>query len=57
VTFAKRQRTWFRREPALAVVDATSDALTPAIDALNRFLGTLGDASGRGRGAGILLPP
>jgi tRNA dimethylallyltransferase len=36
VAFAKRQATWFRREPALAVVDATSDpapALWPTLGA------------------------
>ena len=34
--FAKRQATWFRREPALAVVDATRDPmaqLAPRVDA------------------------
>ena len=31
--FAKRQKTWFRREPALAVVDATTDP-GPAVLAL-----------------------
>ena len=33
VQFAKRQRTWFRAEPALAVVDATNDP-TPAASRL-----------------------
>jgi tRNA dimethylallyltransferase len=36
LAFAKRQATWFRREPALGVVDATGDpapALRPALDA------------------------
>lgn len=36
LAFAKRQATWFRREPALAVVDATGDPapeLWPALDA------------------------
>ena len=32
--FARRQRTWFRREPTLAVLDATTD---PAPEALNRL--------------------
>ena len=31
--FAKRQRTWFRREPTLVAIDATGDA-RPAITAL-----------------------
>ncbi|HET7829777.1 MAG TPA: tRNA dimethylallyltransferase, partial [Candidatus Limnocylindrales bacterium] len=33
--FSKRQRTWFRREPALAVIDATrdpTDVVTQAVD-------------------------
>ena len=34
VQFARRQRTWFRREPALAVLDAASD---PAPEALGRL--------------------
>ncbi len=37
VAFVKRQRTWFRREPTLAVVDATRDpapGIWPALDAL-----------------------
>ena len=42
VTFAKRQRTWFRREPALAIVDATRDARTPAVAALERFVDSIG---------------
>jgi tRNA dimethylallyltransferase len=35
VQFARRQRTWFRREPSLAVVDATS--ADPASDAAERL--------------------
>ena len=57
VTFAKRQRTWFRREPGLAIVDATGDARTPVFEALDGFLRALGDQPASGRGAGILLPP
>jgi len=38
VAFAKRQRTWFRREPDLAVVDATRDPGPVAADALDRFV-------------------
>jgi tRNA dimethylallyltransferase len=36
VQFARRQRTWFRREPSLAVVDATADprqAVAPLVEA------------------------
>ncbi len=38
VAFAKRQRTWFRREPTLAVVDATADPTPAALVALGGFL-------------------
>jgi len=38
VQFAKRQRTWFRAEPALAVVDATDDPSRAAIAALDPFV-------------------
>jgi len=37
LAFARRQATWFRREPSLAVVDATGDAapiLWPSVEAL-----------------------
>ena len=56
VTFAKRQRTWFRREPGLAIVDATGDAGGPAIEALDRFLEALGDGP-VGEGSGYPMPP
>ena len=36
--FAKRQKTWFRREPALAVVDATVDPRPNALAVLDRWL-------------------
>ena len=39
VAFAKRQRTWFRREPAIGWLDATEPALEPAL-AIARSLGT-----------------
>jgi tRNA dimethylallyltransferase len=42
VAFAGRQRTWFRREPALAVVDATIDATAATLDQLVAFLDHLG---------------
>jgi tRNA dimethylallyltransferase len=35
--FAKRQRTWFRREPELAVVDATADPTDDVAAAVNRW--------------------
>ena len=38
VAFAKRQRTWFRSEPTLAILDATGDALPVATERLNAFL-------------------
>ena len=38
VAFAKRQRTWFRAEPALAVIDATRDPAPAALAALGPFL-------------------
>jgi tRNA dimethylallyltransferase len=41
VAFAKRQRTWFRREPSLAVVDATGDPNRTLGEALDAFVGTL----------------
>jgi tRNA dimethylallyltransferase len=52
VGFARRQRTWFRREPGLAVVDATDDPGPVAIAALDRFVEAVGE-----RGAGILPSP
>jgi len=41
VAFAKRQRTWFRREPALAVLDATGDPLPQLLAALEAFVARL----------------
>ena len=38
VQFSKRQRTWFRREPGLEVLDATDDPAPGALDRLNTFL-------------------
>jgi tRNA dimethylallyltransferase len=38
VQFAKRQRTWFRSEPTLAVVDATDDPQGEVTGALAAFL-------------------
>ncbi len=42
VAFAKRQRTWFRREPTLQVVDAGGDPVRATTEALDAFLGGLG---------------
>jgi tRNA dimethylallyltransferase len=39
--FAKRQRTWFRSERALTVVDATRDPAPDAVERLLRFVGSL----------------
>src|SRR4029079_7738437 len=36
--FAKRQKTWFRREPSLAVVDATDDARPAVLALVERWL-------------------
>jgi tRNA dimethylallyltransferase len=36
--FAKRQKTWFRREPSLAVVDATEDARPAVLELVDRWL-------------------
>jgi tRNA dimethylallyltransferase len=36
--FAKRQRTWFRREPALAILDATGDPRPAAEERLRAFV-------------------
>jgi len=41
VAFAKRQRTWFRSEPTLAIVDATVDPSPAASARLDQFLATL----------------
>ena len=41
--FAKRQRTWFRREPALAVVDATADPRPALLALVDRWLADQGD--------------
>ena len=41
LAFAKRQATWFRREPALAVVDATDDPATEVLPALDLFVASL----------------
>ena len=41
VAFAKRQRTWFRREPSLYVLDATEDPAPAAIVRLEAFLAGL----------------
>lgn len=44
--FARRQRTWFRREPSLAVIDATGDAGPEARARLDRFLDALAGSAG-----------
>jgi tRNA dimethylallyltransferase len=41
VQFARRQRTWFRREPGLVVLDATTDPSATAIERLAAFVGSL----------------
>jgi len=38
VAFAKRQRTWFRSERTLAILDATLDPRPGAVERLDRFL-------------------
>ncbi len=38
VQFAKRQRTWFRREPALTVMDATQDPKAAVVPAVGAFM-------------------
>jgi len=38
--FARRQRTWFRSEPAIAWLDAAADPLPPAIDAARLLIGS-----------------
>jgi tRNA dimethylallyltransferase len=40
VAFAKRQRTWFRAERALAVIDATKDGAPELLDRVIAFAGT-----------------
>jgi len=42
VAFAKRQRTWFRREPTLRVVDAARDPFRATSDQLDAFITGLG---------------
>ncbi len=42
VQFARRQRTWFRSEPSLAVIDATDDPVSEAIVLLDRFVAGTG---------------
>jgi tRNA dimethylallyltransferase len=42
VAFAKRQRTWFRREPTLQVVDAAGDPARATTDPLDAFVAGLG---------------
>ena len=42
VAFAKRQRTWFRREPTLQVVDAAGDPARATIDQLDEFVASIG---------------
>ncbi len=42
VAFAKRQRTWFRREPTLQVVDAAGDPVRATTDRLDAFVAGLG---------------
>jgi len=41
LAFAKRQATWFRREPSLAVVDATADPAAEVQRALDAFLASI----------------
>lgn len=36
--FAKRQMTWFRRDPGILWLDMTADPVTQALDAIDRFL-------------------
>jgi tRNA dimethylallyltransferase len=38
VAFARRQRTWFRREPTLEVVDATTDPTVAVLARVEHFL-------------------
>jgi tRNA dimethylallyltransferase len=41
IAFAKRQATWLRREPDLAVVDATGDASTSVLQRVGAFASAL----------------
>jgi tRNA dimethylallyltransferase len=41
VAFAKRQRTWFRREPSLALLDAAGDPARAIVDPLDAFVAGL----------------
>lgn len=41
VLFAKRQRTWFRAEPTLAILDATGDPALDAVARLDRFVASI----------------
>jgi tRNA dimethylallyltransferase len=41
VAFAKRQRTWFRREPSLALLDAAGDPERAIVDPLDAFVAGL----------------
>jgi tRNA dimethylallyltransferase len=51
--FARRQRTWFRREPSLEVIDAAADPTPAAIERLDRFVEALAHTPP----AGILTTP
>lgn len=51
--FARRQRTWFRRETSLEVIDAATDPAPSAIARLDDFVHRLA----LDRPAGILSPP
>jgi tRNA dimethylallyltransferase len=42
IGFARRQRTWFRTERSLAILDATVDPLPAAIARVDAFVGALG---------------
>jgi len=45
--FARRQRTWFRSEPAIAWLDATADALPATLDTARRLVAADGVSSAR----------
>ena len=49
VQFARRQRTWFRREPLLAVVDATDDPLPGVAPRLEAWMAELDGVPGTAR--------
>jgi tRNA dimethylallyltransferase len=51
--FARRQRTWFRRETALEVIDATAAPADAAVGRLDAFV----DRLALDRPTGILSPP